>query len=428
MKQLRTVRFLTDRSSRKSGHDGELITPRHADDPTTFVRRLTYKVRQSTESARDELAASIAREQPRESAHFFVDTNMWDATLEDEVWDALIARGPDVVVIPQVRNELGNWLASHSGHRSARALMAHPCPFTLLDLPEPWSADWDAYAYYVSLLGIRRKITTVAASMFEAANGRPPSAAELVVHIQRLGGERALGLVYKNGRLVRPEPWINFTDESLVYFAALSALTSGRPSVILTKDQDVVEQFYKFCWFLDTHYRAALLAEEHSRDPLAYPILAFPDSVQAWNFFDRQDALLIERGTDRMNAVLPHSFDFVTVECWHVGRFLTRLVFGAERQMKKVIDVKGFTGGLVSDKLRGRNLHPWLPPVPLGRRIADSMAIVHDHAVPIVASNARLGLFDATHAINTNERFSSLRPSDVRVGSPKVTAGLWLLK
>lgn len=39
------------------------------------------------------------------------------------------------------------------------------------------------------------------------------------------------------------------TDESLVYFAAEHALRTGQQTVVLTKDQDVMEQFYKLWWF-----------------------------------------------------------------------------------------------------------------------------------------------------------------------------------
>jgi hypothetical protein len=50
------------------------------------------------------------------------------------------------------------------------------------------------------------------------------------------------------------------TDEEVVYVAIAHALRSGQPTAILTKDEDIQEQFYKLVWLIDTHYRGFLFA------------------------------------------------------------------------------------------------------------------------------------------------------------------------
>src|SRR5216684_1224101 len=105
---------------------------------------------------------------------------------------------------------------------------------------------------------------------FREEQERDPSPDEMMAGVQRTFSERGLALAHKDGRSVVLDKWA--TDESLVYLAAAHALETGRPTVILTKDQDVLEQFYKLWWFLDTHYRAMLMAEHYSRNRFAFPI------------------------------------------------------------------------------------------------------------------------------------------------------------
>jgi hypothetical protein len=63
---------------------------------------------------------------------------------------------------------------------------------------------------------------------------------------------------------------------------------------------------------------------------------------------------------------------------------------------------------LVSSKLEGRNLHPWLVPLPLGDKLATCAAVVKDRTFALTDCAVKVGMFDLTHAINTNERFSEI--------------------
>jgi len=171
-----------------------------------------------------------------------------------------------------------------------------------------------------------------------------------------------------------------------------------------------------------------LMAEEYVRDPLRYPLRPVPDLPLVREAFDRRDGVLLDRGPSRMNDVLPAKFTFVAVECWLLGQGMTRLTFGAETEMSRLLDVKGHTGGLVSADLNGRNLHPWLAPLPIPMALRNSAAIVRDRVQELSDGKTRIGLFDIWHSINTHERFAHAVPAAGPVSSlwsPDATTPPW---
>jgi hypothetical protein len=340
---------------------------------------------------------------------YFLDTGIWDESIEPRIWAALSAIDRKVFVVPGVREELRSWVERHPNHPGSVAIKrAETTASSMVVLPplEQGGDRHTAYTYYVSLLHLRRRALDVARLEFVKREGRAPESGELVAIAQQAFGQRGLLLTHKYGKSPSVDP--NATDESLVYLAAEHALSKGSPTVILTKDQDVVEQFYKLWWFLDTHYRGMLMAKEYERDPLRYPHLRLPDGPRQREVFDPTNGFLLERGTERMQAVLPSRFSFVSVECWLIGKAMTRLTFGAEMRMHDVIKVKGATGGLVSDGLLGRNLHPWLAPLPLETRLRSCAAIVHDRSVNVRGTRANIGMLDIHHSMLSLERFTSL--------------------
>jgi hypothetical protein len=417
----RTWRYLRGRSE-KRGYNGEEFVPRSLLTDPTFVKRLSYRMFASNAEGREHLADDIAEVAPEVS--FFLDTNIWGRNLEDTVWLSLLGRRDSVYVIPSVRLELQGWISRNSGYIGSRAILEKNPNLIVQGLPPTESDEMTAYMYYAYLLQSRRRAFHIYGVQFREEEGRDPSPEELMVGVQRTFGERGLALAHKDGRPIALDKWA--TDESLVYLAAAHALETGRPTVVLTKDQDVLEQFYKLWWFLDTHYRAMLMAEYYARNRFAFPIESFPSVRHARKLFDLRNGLLVNMGPQRMNAVLPREPTFVSVECWLVGKEMTRLTFGAETGMYRLLKIKGATGGLVSDQLEGRNLHPWLAPLPLGDKIADCVGVVYDRTVEAAGSRARVGMFDITHAVNNHERFSSLRAdpglSETGLWTPGVSA------
>jgi hypothetical protein len=265
--------------------------------------------------------------------------------------------------------------------------------------------------YYTSLLAVRRDLLRLHAAKFLEIHGRSPTPSESIAGIQHVYGERALSLVHKQGQDAPLDR--RATDEYLVYAAAAHCLSTGEPTLILTQDQDVMEQFYKLWWFLDTHYRAMLLADEYVSDPFKYPHYELPRTAVTENQFEFDGALLVDRGPRRMRGVLPPFSTFASAECWLISGHGTRLVFGAERQMERLLDIKGRTAGLVSEDLRGRNLHAYLGGTLLERTnpriVQNCVAIVRDHAWITPEPQVRLALLDIQYALFGNERVTLLK-------------------
>ena len=234
----RTRQYLSGRSPRR-GYDGDKKLPAGSLDDPTFIPRLSFKFTSANATWRTELATSI-REVPPEVS-FFLDTNIWDKNIEDGVWIALLGRPNSVFVIPSVRLELEEWITRNADYIGSRAIAQKHPNLLIQDLPPQDSDEATAYAYYAFLLQSRRKIVDLYRWQFRQRTGRDPSANELMVGIQRTFGQRGLALVHKDKRPVPLDRWA--TDESLVYFAAAHALKTGRPTVVLTKDQDVLSAY-----------------------------------------------------------------------------------------------------------------------------------------------------------------------------------------
>lgn len=403
-------------SSIKRGYDGESFVPQAALDDSTFVPRLSMKLTGSSAQWRNDLPASIEQVHPEVS--FFLDSNIWDINVETDLWRVLLERLNSVFVIPNVRLEIEGWITRNPSYIGSRAVRENHPNLIQQCLPAVGSDDATAYLYYTYLLRMRRRVFDLFKFQFQQREGRDPDADELMAGVQKTFGERGLVLAHKDGRRVPLDRWA--TDESLVYFAFEHALRTGRPTVILTKDEDVLEQFYKLWWFVDTHYRATLIADFLANNRFAFPLHAFPRVKNAEEMFDLRNSVLVELGPRRMIAYLPKDFTFVSVECWLVRKEMMRLTLGAETQMYRVLRIKGATGGLVSDKLEGRNLHPWLAPLPIADRLRTCVAIVYDRTVTLTDARAKVGMFDLTHAVNTHERFSRIAADP---GMSK--SGLW---
>lgn len=363
------------------GYDGDQAIPVALHGSPTFVPRLSFKL---GDLAGDYSALAKSIEGLPGECTVYLDANVWDVSLGPDVWRALTTTRGRVVVTPLVLMELGAWSRSHPGHDGVLGFRARQGqdPALEVELPlDPTSTEGIARAYYTHLLWIRRLARRVAEDRLRDRGQSTPTVQAINTEIQKTLGDRGLLLVHKRGKSASPG---KATDEDLVYSAAASALKSGQGTIVLTRDDDLAEQFYKLWWFLDTHYRGMLMGDEYSANPFAYRHHALPVTERTAHMFTTGRSTMVERGPRRMQEVLPADFDFVAAECWVVKPAgMTKLVFGAERQMARLLDVKGRTGGLSTEMLDGRNIHPWLAGLNIGRRVADSYLVAPDKTVEI---------------------------------------------
>lgn len=409
----RTLNFLS--SARRS--DGTEPLPRSVADDPTFVKRLSFRS-DSGGNVRTLVEAIAAI--PSNVA-IFLDNNIWDLSLGSNLWPALLDRERGVYVVPGVRIELEPWRKRNPSFVGSTAVEENRPPLEFLDLP-PEGSERKALVYYTSLLLQRRHAFRYYAANFERIERRVPDTAEVVAGVQKLYGPRALLMAYKNGTVVVPDR--RATDEYLVCAAAIHGLKTGEPTIVLTRDKDVFEQFYKLWWVLDTQYRSMLMADAYASDPLRYPHLPIPQTMVTSNQFHfDEDAFLLEFGGMRMDEFLPKHHTFVSQECWLLTSSVTRLMFGAEREMQRLWEIKGETGGLVSDRLSGRNLHSYLGGTMLGRvnpyLVANCAAVVRDKTCD-VGESVSISLLDVNYVLFSNERFTHLTRDQRAVTSSKL--------
>ncbi len=174
--------------------------------------------------------------------------------------------------------------------------------------------------------------------------------------------------------------------------------------MILTQDGDIQDQFFKLVWFLDTHYRGMLLADWYLKQFGSVRLHAVPAEVVERKIFKSENGVLFDRSPDLLRDVLPSHFRFVAITCLSVGAYFSQLTFGAERELGQVLAVKGQTGGLSTSKLGGRNIHPWLAPLPIEKDLHQCAAVVHDVCLTVPGSAALVSKLDIAQAIGNFER------------------------
>jgi hypothetical protein len=335
----------------------------------------------------------------------FCDNSAFDDHAPPELWAALLKEPGRLVLTVRVGAELLPWLRSRPDHPVTRALREDHPGIAWRPEPIPGASGRRAFDYYMALLLMRRRVMNLARWAFQREHGRDPEPDEvqrLANEVQRRFGER--------GRLLATKPVGNQTDEALVYLAVEHALTTGKQTLILTRDADVEEQFFKLLWLIDTHYRAMLLADRYVERFGTFRVYPVPHSVldDPNGPFEARDAIMFERSVDLLD-VLPPEPHFVGINCLTAGVYSSQMSFGAETEMARLLRIKDATGGLSTDRLGGRNVHAWLYPVEACR--GPYAGVVYDRRKPIGSDGATVAMLDVEQALSTAETHGDLVPS-----------------
>jgi len=392
----------------RHGYDGSSTFPAVPSPPgRKFVPRLTMLGTPKLNYDAEGLSRMVA--DASEDALFFCDTSFFDNRTDARLWEALLNREGKMVIVPPVCKELESWLSSHASHVAGRVILNEESSVRFIGLDADDEREQAAFEYYVNLLGLRKSLVALELAKFEEEHGRVPTDGELRDLMQGLHdnlGPRGY-LLAKKGGTAEGSP--NFyTDEILVYLAMKTGIETGREVVILSKDEDILEQFYKLQWLLDTHYRSMLLADLYAREPDRFVSHPMPKNNQDLEeMFSGDDDTLVERPawliTGNAAPILPPYCRPVVVHCWIVGDRLTQMAFCAEREMERLLHTKGVTGGLNTYKFGEKNCHLWLAPCDVPKSLRGCAAIARDRRTR--SGLVEMPLFDANQAIYTSERF-----------------------
>lgn len=167
----------------------------------------------------------------------FCDSSVFDTETEPQLFDSLLNRRGKSVLIPRVVEELEPWLRGHRDLLITRAIEEQHQAFEFFSGdglgPDAVCAD-----YYVNLLGARKKVLTGGRDL--AAEVGPLNLQTVRASVQRAVGDRGYILARKGDEAAGRE---RFTDELLVYTAVVAAVSTGQRVFLLTKDEDILEQF-----------------------------------------------------------------------------------------------------------------------------------------------------------------------------------------
>lgn len=340
-------------------------------------------------------------------ALYFCDTNIFSDDMNAELWDALLSGRDKLALIPAVRLELKDWLARRPEHPIAQAAADNHPAIRKIDLNR--LADWEkeSASYYVALLNMRKQVLRSHLRRAESARGRELSTQE------RISVERAIeqGLGQRSYHLAQDglrerDPVTYFTDEWLVYLATATAITTGRHVVILSNDEGVQEQLFKLCWLLKTHYFGMLLADRYIEDFAIFRSRFLPMTSDTAATFMGGNNILIERPERLAEYVLPRECSSVAVSYMSLGAYFTQMEFAAEREMSRLLRVKGQTKGRNTDRLGSRNCHAWLAPLDVAQRYPGWAAIAEDRIDTL--GTILIPHLDHLQAVNEVEAFERL--------------------
>ncbi|MHC4179660.1 MAG: hypothetical protein ACYSWU_19280 [Planctomycetota bacterium] len=394
-----TSGFLAERGPRDlrpplvEGHPG-LILPRQG------ARRMWMSAPSwKRDRTPNELAALIREETPHETV-VFCDTSLFRYPLDFSVWDALLERR--IFITPLVWAELHPWLAHPSSNQQIRDLVQHArrrgCSHVeFVEINHKYTDH--AFQHYFDLLCYRRRLGAAIRRKLRTQLQTAPSHQELHEECQRQLGVRGGKLALK-GWLDRRKP-NRFTDEQLVVLAIQTAILRRRDLLILTRDLDLEEQFFKFVGFLDHDYRAMLVAADYARRPHVYDLT--PRVVWAGMGAYEGCYHSCHLPLSHTEGLVPAGSAMIKLNCLVLAGDLPTLkitpqVYHAESGMAQLLRTKTITGGLNTDQLDGMNCR-------LGyvkRTAVVAPVVLREQLVPL--GKSRVSAIDKMYARSVDEQ------------------------
>ena len=349
------------------------------------MARLSYGVMSAKESRSIRSLIELMSDGPLASEYIFPDTGFITTEIQDDFWNICDGRA---IVFPEIiAAELSGWLQNplhNTGLHSWLSRAIAKCEVSPeVQKPFRWghvmasigqqlnpkhvgvmdrrSMSEYGFNYYVDLLSIRKRHGIRVARQLNEKLGRPPEEVEMHNELQRVCDERIAPLGFKGWQ---DHGKRNFTaDEELVVSAAINAVMTGQTSTILTRDNDVFEQFAKLMEALTGNYMCfyfGLARHFHSENvPMkAIPVNSPPGSVELFLGPSIENIVIPEKESRNL---LPDSYTPVHCFCVLVGNTcddpkVSIAGYCLEKEMQEMLFTKAITNGKNSSYFGNRNV------------------------------------------------------------------------
>jgi hypothetical protein len=387
-----------------------------------WVRRLSWNPFPPISLVTDQELADLIATSLQDAA-FFVDTSFLRGPLSSGVWDALSKR--QVNVSEGVALELATWMASPQSDQTrnrqiVNAILRNDRGFIRPTFAPALSTSlWFGFKYYLQLLMLRKRAGKIFAEKFQAKQGRLPTTDEFFSGFKK----QAHGLDDMAARIA----WKGYTDhgkpnydvdERIILQAIIHGLQTGQETVILTRDHDLLIQFYKAIFLLDTHYRSMLAADHIAKVPGRFRHFSFDELDAGFQpYFDRAFGGLSKSCwrpdvtlPEFVRLILPLEYRTVMLECWWFGQGpdkyqFSRQAFSAEDHMLQVFAQKAKGQGRNTSLFEQRNCHHW--PVPWSGWPNPGIVVAEDQFKSVAGRDFRY--LDVIHALQSNEGHIKIR-------------------
>ncbi len=256
---------------------------------------------------------------------------------------------------------------------------------------------------YVRLIAMRRYLALPTPDGLTMIGSDPENKCDTMNAIGSRLGRRAQGLA-KKGRIdAEKDGAVKINDELHCLIAICYSLLTGRESVILTRDGDFKEIFWKAQWFFDTHYRAYLAAKLVKAGKFGKPAKVLENTR---GYFDGP-LTLYGRHSGQLREVLPSIHRSVPVSIIYVApdKMLHKIGFIFEREMLDMLKMRSHTGGRCTDLFGEENIHVHLGPLTVGLD-GPYLGIGRDAGHWTKTNNTKcfLSRLDEEHAVTCQER------------------------
>lgn len=356
------------------------------------------------------------RTMPR-NYRIFLDTGfMTSHEVPRGLWDSILQKR--VFITKGVRSELQPWLNSprcnqwfsdylKAAFEAEESGTGHEV--VSIATIDDFSQDIRPVAdYYVRLLWLRKYFAVHQFELFKEKHGRDPVIeTELQPICQKFAGARGWRIASKVLRDRHKPSVLVPVDEGIVVSALFHSIVYGEPSILLTRDNDVFEQWCKCIYLIDTHYQAMLLAEKYAATP------------EEFYKFNAPDCAALYQGEG--NILLSPRFDTRELRDWDIAPLqascgllstsdnplmFSERTFGLVEDVARLVSVKSRTAGRNTDLFEKMNFHAQLDP----RQVAfpeSGPALVNDITIPTQnAGDFPISVNDAEFAVFTDEQFS----------------------